>query len=405
MIYLYENSSGYFLYSKVDSKLEILNKYIFKDNEEALESYKSLHDSELPSNLSKFLGENFKDKAEILIVRDEKLAMLINNSCNIQTKFGVDDAFKKIREGLEEVNIPRDLFLAHKFCLEKIQMDSNKIDTMIIQSVNLLVDLDKDINLHCMRIREWYGLHFPELSLMIDDNLEYLKLVLAIKKKDECKFDDVNLVCKDEEKSNKLLSMSKNSMGAEIQDLDLQNILIDTESIIKNFEFRDKLLLYIKTKMNLIAPNITNLVGDLIGARLISKAGSLSALSKYPSSTVQLLGAEKSLFQALKKQRNTPKYGIIFDSSILGQVRMQFKGKVARSLASKISLCARLDYLGTSEDGKYGTQMKEKILKRINSLENKSKSKKKPKKINKLNIAKIDKYDTNEDVKRVKQEE
>jgi nucleolar protein 58 len=284
-------------------------------------------------------------------------------------------------------------------------MDSNKIDTMIIQSINLLVDLDKDINLHVMRIREWYGLHFPELSLMCDDNLEFLRYVVAIKRKEDCKLEDCLAVSTDEDKANKVFAKTKNSMGAELSDLDLQNILNDSESIIKNFEFRDKLLVYIKNKMNLIAPNISNLVGDIIGARLISKAGSLSALSKYPSSTVQLLGAEKSLFKALKRQTNTPKYGIIFDSSILGQVQLKFKGKIARSLASKISLCAKVDYLNSKEDGSFGNLMKEKLLKRIKNVENKSKSKKKIQTKGKLNIAKLEKYDTSEDVKRVKQEE
>ncbi|EOB12012.1 nucleolar protein NOP5-2 [Nosema bombycis CQ1] len=405
MIYLYENSGGFILFSNYDGKLEKLNQYSFKNNDEAVDSYKLMSNNELPQNLKIFLIENLEGKSDILAVRDEKLSILINSITKIQTKYVFDEAFKQIRDMEKDQNILRDLFLSHKLCLDKIQMDSNKIDTMIIQSINLLVDLDKDINLHVMRIREWYGLHFPELSLMCDDNLEFLRYVVAIKRKEDCKLEDCLAVSSDEDKANKVFAKTKNSMGAELSDLDLQNILNDSESIIKNFEFRDKLLVYIKNKMNLIAPNISNLVGDIIGARLISKAGSLSALSKYPSSTVQLLGAEKSLFKALKRQTNTPKYGIIFDSSILGQVQLKFKGKIARSLASKISLCAKVDYLNSNEDGSFGNLMKEKLLKRIKNVENKSKSKKKIQTKGKLNIAKLEKYDTSEDVKRVKQEE
>merc|ERR1712118_402069 len=108
--------------------------------------------------------------------------------------------------------------------------------------------------------------------------------------------------------------------------------------------------------MNAIAPNLTVLVGDLVGARLIAKAGSLLHLAKHPASTVQILGAEKALFLALKLKKDTPKYGLIFHASIIGQCATRFKGKISRTLAAKCSLCIRVDALGESSEATIGIE-------------------------------------------------
>jgi nucleolar protein 56 len=95
--------------------------------------------------------------------------------------------------------------------------------------------------------------------------------------------------------------------------------------------------------MEHVAPNLTTLVGENVGAKLISHSGSLSNLSKYPASTVQILGAEKALFRALKTKTNTPKYGLLYHSSFIGRAIGKNKGKISRFLANKCSIAARLD--------------------------------------------------------------
>ena len=80
--------------------------------------------------------------------------------------------------------------------------------------------------------------------------------------------------------------------------------------------------------MQTIAPNLCAMVGELVGARLISHAGSLVSLAKYPASTVQILGAEKALFKAIKTKKNTPKYGLIYQASIVGQAATKLKGNI-----------------------------------------------------------------------------
>merc|ERR1711981_1376203 len=102
--------------------------------------------------------------------------------------------------------------------------------------------------------------------------------------------------------------------------------------------------------MSAIAPNLTILVGELVGARLISHAGSLMNLAKHPASTVQILGAEKALFRALKTKKDTPKYGLIYHASMIGQAAPKFKGKIPRVLAAKCALSIRVDALGDADE-------------------------------------------------------
>ena len=107
--------------------------------------------------------------------------------------------------------------------------------------------------------------------------------------------------------------------------------------------FRLKLHAYLKKKMQDCAPNLSSLIGELVGARLISHAGSLTNLAKYPASTVQILGAEKALFRALKTRGATPKYGLIFHSTFIGRAGIKNKGRISRYLANKCSLASRID--------------------------------------------------------------
>lgn len=114
------------------------------------------------------------------------------------------------------------------------------------------------------------------------------------------------------------------SMGTEISDSDMSHIHSLCDQVISITEYRTQLSEYLRNRMQAIAPNLTALVGDLVGARLISHAGSLMNLAKHPASTVQILGAEKALFRALKTKHDTPKYGLIYHVCFLiSDVRTQ----------------------------------------------------------------------------------
>merc|ERR1711939_854547 len=157
-----------------------------------------------------------------------------------------------------------------------------------------------------------------------------------------------------EEISNEVKHAAETSMGTEITEEDLSNIHTLSDRVIELTEYRASLAEYLKLRMNAIAPNLTYMVGELVGARLISQAGSLMSLAKHPSSTVQILGAEKALFRALKTKANTPKYGLIYHASLVGQSAPKLKGKVSRILAAKMALSARVDALADNCDGTLG---------------------------------------------------
>merc|ERR1711916_210174 len=124
--------------------------------------------------------------------------------------------------------------------------------------------------------------------------------------------------------------------------------------------YRDQLFEYLKHRMQAIAPNLTCLVGELVGARLIAHAGSLINLAKHPASTVQILGAEKALFRAIKTRAQTPKYGLIYHASLIGQASTKFKGKISR-----------VDALGDDDTAQIGEQARAQVEARLRQLEGK----------------------------------
>ena len=238
------------------------------------------------------------------------------------------------------------LGLAHSFSRSKVKFDVHRADKHIIQSIAILDTLDKDINTFAMRVREWYSWHFPELVKVVNDNYVYCRLLILIKKRESLTDESkplIEQIVLDEGKAQAVLDAARHSMGMDISDVDLANVHAFAERVIKLTEYRLALQEYLRTKLELVAPNLQSLVGDSVAARLISHAGSLTNLAKYPASTVQILGAEKALFRALKTRGNTPKYGLIFHSSFIGRAAAKNKGRISRYLANKCSIAARID--------------------------------------------------------------
>jgi nucleolar protein 58 len=172
-----------------------------------------------------------------------------------------------------------------------------------------------------------------------------------------------------QEIESQLKEAAEVSMGTEIASEDVDNIKQLCDQVISISEYRASLYEYLRNRMNAIAPNLTVMVGELVGARLIAHAGSLMSLAKHPASTVQILGAEKALFRALKTKHDTPKYGLIYHASLVGQAAPKLKGKVSRMLAAKTALSIRMDALGDSDGVTIGYEAKEKVESRIKQLE------------------------------------
>ncbi|KVI00081.1 Nop domain-containing protein [Cynara cardunculus var. scolymus] len=265
---------------------------------------------------------------------------------------GVRSQLTELITGLGSQDLaPMSLGLSHSLSRYKLKFSPDKVDTMIIQAIGLLDDLDKELNTYAMRVREWYGWHFPELAKIVQDNILYAKAILA------------------EEVETELKEAAVVSMGTEVSDLDLINIKDLCDQVLSLSEYRAQLYDYLKSRMNTVAPNLTALVGELVGARLIAHGGSLLNLAKQPGSTVQILGAEKALFRALKTKHATPKYGLIYHASLIGQAAPKHKGKISRSLASKTALAIRYDALGEGQDNSMGVENRLKLEARLRNLE------------------------------------
>merc|ERR1719322_1886848 len=239
---------------------------------------------------------------------------------------------------------------------------------MIVQAVSLLDDLDKELNNYIMRAREWYGWHFPEMGKIVTDNLAYVRTIDLMGFRENAKTTDMSEVLP-EEVEEKVKEAAEISMGTEISEEDITNIRHLCQQVVEIQEYRGQLYEYLKNRMMAIAPNLTVLVGELVGARLIAHAGTLMNLAKHPASTVQILGAEKALFKALKTKHDTPKYGLIYHAQLVGQSGTKLKGKVSRMLAAKASLACRVDALGEETNTDLGIEHRAKAESRIRQLE------------------------------------
>ena len=276
----------------------------------------------------------------------------------------------KLLKQLQDGDVERaQLGLGHAYSRAKVKFSVQKNDNHIIQAIATLDGLDKAINTFSMRVREWYGWHFPELVKIVSDNHTYARLALFIGDKkrltDECLHDLAAEVNDDEEIAQTVIDAAKVSMGQDISKADMDNVTAFAQRVANLAKYRNTLHNYLVSKMAVVAPNLASLIGEVVGARLIAHAGSLTNLSKYPASTVQILGAEKALFRALKTKGNTPKYGLIYHSSFIGRAGQKNKGRISRFLANKCSIASRIDNFSDTPNSKFGEALKKQVEERL----------------------------------------
>lgn len=218
--------------------------------------------------------------------------------------------------------------------------------------------------------REWYSYHFPELSKIVPENYTFAKVTQVIQNRKELTDEKVAMleeIVMDSARAQAIISAAKSSMGMDIGSVDLMNVEIFAKRVIALVEYRKKMAEYLTSKMEGIAPNLATLIGDQVGARLIAHAGSLTNLAKAPASTVQILGAEKALFRALKSRGNskTPKYGLLFHSTFIGRAGTKNKGRIARYLANKCSIASRIDCFTEIPTKIFGEKLRQQVEDRL----------------------------------------
>lgn len=251
-------------------------------------------------------------------------------------KFAAEAGVENVEKFVHDVN-----FLLTR---DSLHREATQRDKLIIQAINMLDEIDKTANIICGRAREWYSIHFPELDRLVPEHQHYMKLVLALGSRE--KFEPAAIKAAVElpgETVEKITAAAQSSLGASFDQLDIDAIQGAAKEIFSLFEAREKTLGYIDGLMAQIAPNIRTIVGSSIGARLISLAGGLTNLARMPASKLQILGAEKALFRALRSRARPPKHGVIYQYPDIRGVPKWQRGKVARALAGKLSIAARVD--------------------------------------------------------------
>jgi len=367
-------------FNKFQSIVQLVAYAPFTSAQNALDNVNAISDGQITEDLTAFLESNLpkskKNQTVQLGVADPKLGSTIQEQLGIHCTHtdaipeiirGIRTHASKLIESLTETNILNaEVSVSRNFSRGKVKFNVKRVDNMIIQAIALLDQLDKDLNVYSMRLKEWYSFHFPELSKFVKDNYNYARVAKIIGNRKEIDEEgetltELQTVIDDPAVIQNILSASKTSMGMEISSMDLINISSFANKVINLSEYKQQLSQYMNGKMNTIAPNLSALIGETLGARLISKAGSLVNLAKCPASTIQVLGAEKSLFRALKKRVGTPKYGLIYHSTFIGKSDTSIKGKVSRLLANKCGIASRLDYFLDNQTSVFGEKLKSQI--------------------------------------------
>ncbi|HLC55910.1 MAG TPA: hypothetical protein VJJ23_01610 [Candidatus Nanoarchaeia archaeon] len=200
--------------------------------------------------------------------------------------------------------------------------DSVTDDLILIQGVHAYNELIRVESRLLNVLKEWYGYYFPELT----EKDNFPELI--------------------PESKNVLMKKFgiKETMGSDLSDNDVKTIKDFSKQISELKKSRISIEDYISIKMKKIAPELYKTATSIVGARLIERAGSLKHLAELPSSTIQILGAEKSLFRHLRQKTKPPKYGVIFFHPDLVKAKQDEKGKAARKLAARISIAVKQDY-------------------------------------------------------------
>lgn len=238
-------------------------------------------------------------------------------------------------------------------------------DPSIKHAIDSVGEIDKSINIVAMRLREWYSLHFPILTEILEDHEEYTRVVNICGKKTNMTRENLQKAQVSDSSISLVEDSVANLLGSDLSDADMSAIGTLSDVILDLYKQRRVLESYVTELMEEEAPNITSLVGPLVGARLISLAGSLKELARKPSSTLQILGAEKALFRSLKTGADPPKHGVIFQVPEIHSAPYWQRGKIARALAGKLSIASRID---AYSDKKATSKLREQFEDRLEEI-------------------------------------
>ena len=335
---------GFFAF---DSENELISKKLFPP-EEIIDRLAKINDKQIVKEESEIINEVSKEYDQIIIESNKRLSDYDNDKVMIKTP---NQAGEFLRRNYDKFDLDGDEInkVYQNFAIYKIKKESASEDKHLIQAINSIDEIDDAISKLIERIREWYALYFPEMEV-IRNNETYIKLISQNKTKEEI------LKAKPEAFPQDIIDLEE-----DINPIDLEIMNNYAKSIHELQQSRKNIENYIDSKMESIAPNMRLLVGPTLGAKLISHAGGLKRIAMYPSSTVQIMGAEKALFRHLKSGDRPPKYGLIYQHPQVRGAKWWNRGKIARMLAGKISLAARRDVFTKTIDENIEQEFKDKV--------------------------------------------
>ncbi|RLE71119.1 MAG: C/D box methylation guide ribonucleoprotein complex aNOP56 subunit [Thermoprotei archaeon] len=345
-----------------------------KDLEKAADEMMILEEGGVPETLVSLIEE--ATGLDEIIVEDpdlgKSLAEIFKGSVMVKPNNEVAALFReRFPDYLESLGVSVEEYrkLVHEMSLHltrrKVRKAAEKRDLFVAQAISALDDVNKTLNLFASRIREWYSLHFPEMDELVDEHEDFVRIVSKVGHRGRMSVEVLRDLGLDEELAEKLASAAKRSMGADMTEFDLAAIRLLSDAALQLYDVRRGLEKYIDEAMMEVAPNIRGLVGPLLGARLIALAGGLSKLAALPASTIQVLGAEKALFRALRTGGRPPKHGVIFQHPAIHRSPRWQRGKIARALAAKLAIAARIDAF----TGEYkADELKEQLEQRIKEI-------------------------------------
>lgn len=301
-----------------------------------------------------FQRENF----DVKLMSDSSQNEINLNKLDLIIKFGLSDNKDELASILQKFAI--------NLSSMKVKEISEKLDLHLVQAINTLDELDEIINTISTRIREWYGLHFPELDYLLQNIITYSNIVRDAGSRENISKELLTQLEVPEKKIEMIQLAISKSQGGDLTVESSESLKILASQVIKLSELRTNLSNTIENLMEKLAPNLKNILTATIGARLIAKAGSLIRLAQMPSSTIQIIGAEKALFRALKTGTRPPKHGLLFQHPSVNSAPKWQRGKIARALSSKIAIAVRIDvYRNASLDN----SLLDKLTKRIETIQ------------------------------------
>jgi nucleolar protein 56 len=371
-----------------DEQSHLSDKMLFsKKPREAAKSLMKLKLGKI-SEVTSLITELQNAGYDIFVFENADIANEAQNILKIKTEVSEPSETEALRAQMEQIAFEtgfvkdaEELSLwNHNVSMElaklRIRGASEKRDLVIAQAIQTLDDLDRTVNLFVGRLREWYGVHFPELDRLIEKHETYARLVMNLGYRDNFSIEVLEKEALPKEKAENTIKMAERSMGADMAEQDMAEIQALSKNVLELYELRKNLEDYIDKTMDEVAPNTRAVAGALLGARLIAIAGSLQNLAMRPASTIQVLGAEKALFRSLKTGARPPKHGLIFQHALLHDAKRWQRGKIARVLAGKLAIAARADAFG----GKYvGETLKANIDRRLAEIREKYKEPPPPK--------------------------